>query len=62
MPRVTLLQRPAHSGWLQGMVTGIGLQHVNDDQSTQRDKPVDGSRGEAPSTLDGGKSVMPSAG
>ena len=26
MPRVTLLQRPAHSGWLQGVVTGIGLQ------------------------------------
>ena len=26
MPWVTLLQRPAHSGWLQGVVTGIGLQ------------------------------------
>jgi len=26
MPRVTMLRRPAHSGWLQGVVTGIGLQ------------------------------------
>jgi len=26
MPLVTLLQRPVHSGWLQGVVTGIGLQ------------------------------------
>ena len=26
MPLVTLLRRPAHSGWLQGVVTGIGLQ------------------------------------
>jgi len=26
MPRVTLLRRPARSGWLQGMLTGIGLQ------------------------------------
>jgi len=26
VPRVTLLRRPAHSGWLQGVVTGIGLQ------------------------------------
>jgi len=26
MPRVTLLWRPAHSGWLQGVVTDIGLQ------------------------------------
>jgi len=44
------------------VVTGIGLQHVNDDETTQHGKPLDGSRGEAPSTLDGGKSVMPSAG
>jgi len=45
--------RPAHSGWLQGVVTGIGLQrpvystarnwqwssllNVNNDQSAQRD-------------------------
>jgi len=27
------------SGWLQGVAAGIGLQHVNDDQSAQRDKP-----------------------
>jgi len=26
IPRVTLLRRPAHSGWLQVVVTGIGLQ------------------------------------
>jgi len=26
MPWVTLLRRPAHSGWLQGVVTGINLQ------------------------------------
>jgi len=26
MPRVTYLRRPAHSGWLQGVVTGISLQ------------------------------------
>ena len=61
-----LLRRPAHSGWLQDVVTGIGLQrpvyspsaalavvhsllNVNDDQSAQRDKPLDGSRGFAPS-------------
>jgi len=25
-PWVTLLRRPAHSGWLQAVVTGIGLQ------------------------------------
>jgi len=46
----------AHSGWLQGVVTGIGLQrpvysrtatlewssllNVSDDQSVQRDKPL----------------------
>ena len=48
MPRVTLLRRPARSGWLQGVVTGIGLQqHVNYVQSAQSDKPLDGSRGEA---------------
>ena len=39
MPRVMLLRRPAHSGWLQGVVTGVGLQHVNDDQNAQLDKP-----------------------
>jgi len=55
-----LLQRPAHSGWLQGVVTGIGLHLVYspsaalavvqpDDQNVQRDKPLDGSSGEAPS-------------
>jgi len=27
MPRVTLLRKPAHSGWLQGVATGIGLHH-----------------------------------
>jgi len=26
MPRVTYLPRPAHSGWLQGVVTGIALR------------------------------------
>jgi len=26
MPCVTLLRRPAQSGWLQGVVTGIGFQ------------------------------------
>jgi len=31
-----------------GRGTGIGLQHVNDDQSAQRDKPLDDSSGEAP--------------
>jgi len=35
MPSVAYLLRHAHSGWLQGVVTGIGLQHVNDDQSAQ---------------------------
>jgi len=29
----------------------IGLQHVNDEQSAQRDKPLDGSRAEASITL-----------
>jgi len=33
-----------------GRGTGIGLQHVNDGQSAEGDKPLDGSRGEAPST------------
>ena len=38
--------------WLAaGRDMGIGLQHVNDDQSAQRDKPLDGSMGEAPSNL-----------
>jgi len=38
--------------WLAaGRDMGIGLQHVNDDQSAQRDKPLDGSRGEAPSPI-----------
>jgi len=32
-----------------GRGTGIGLQHVNDDESTQRDKPLHGSRGKTPS-------------
>jgi len=67
MPCATLLRKPAHSGWLQGVVTGIGLQRpvynpsaelavvqpaeyeMNDDQSAQRDKPIDESRGKAPS-------------
>jgi len=36
--------------WLAaGRGTGIGLQHVNDDQSAQRDKPLDGFRSKAPS-------------
>jgi len=30
-----------------GRGTGIGLQHVNDDQSAQCDKPLDESRGKA---------------
>jgi len=30
-----------------GRGTGIGLQHVNDDQSAQHDKNLDGSSGEA---------------
>ena len=50
-----------HTAWLQGVVTGIGfsaqstagprnwqwssLLNVNDDQSAQRDKPLDRSRG-----------------
>ena len=59
--RVTLLRTPVHSGWLQGVVTGIGvhsalstararnwqwsnLLNVNNDQSAQRDKPLDGPR------------------
>jgi len=41
------------------VVTGIGLQqHVNDDQSAQRDKPLGESRGEAPST-DNALSLIP---
>jgi len=32
-----------------GRATGIGLQHVNDNQSAQRDKNLDGSSGESPS-------------
>jgi len=32
-----------------GRGTGIGLQRVNDDESTQRDKALHGSRGEATS-------------
>jgi len=51
-----LLRTPAHSGWLQGVVTGIGLQRpvyspsaalavVQPAECAQRDKPIDGSRG-----------------
>jgi len=33
-----------------GRGTDIGLQHVNDNQSAQRDNPLDGPRGKVPSS------------
>ena len=64
MPWVVLRWRPAHSSWLQGVVTGIGLQRSVYSPSAalavvqpaeyewwpEHDKPLDGSRSKAPIT------------